>query len=68
VWPRYSKRRAADADSYAERLLYSANVCVMLSEEVGEEPRVVEVKFERIVGDYLRNRLCPLNPDLERIG
>jgi hypothetical protein len=40
----------------------------MLSEEVGEEPRVVEVKFERIVGDYLRNRLCPLNPDLERIG
>jgi hypothetical protein len=51
VRSRDSKRGAADADSYAERLLYGADMCVMLSEEVGKEPRVVEVKFERIVGD-----------------
>ncbi len=51
VRARDPERGAADADSYAECLLYGPDMRIMLSEEVGEEPRVVEVKFERIVGD-----------------
>jgi hypothetical protein len=41
--PRDPERCAADADSYAERLLDGADVRIMLAEEIGEEPRVVEV-------------------------
>jgi hypothetical protein len=46
---------AVDADPDAEPLLDYMDVSVVLAEEIGKEPMVVEVEFERIFGGWLRN-------------
>jgi len=49
------ERTAVDADSNAQPLLNRAEMPIVLTEEFGEKAMVVEVKFERIFRDYLRN-------------
>jgi hypothetical protein len=46
----YFEGATVDADAYIERPLDSTNVCVVLSEQFGEEAMVVEMEFERIFG------------------
>jgi hypothetical protein len=52
---RNTQRAAVDTDPHAERLLNHMDVGVVLAEEIGKEPMVVEVEFERIFGGWLRN-------------
>jgi hypothetical protein len=55
VAARNLKRAAVDADSNAQPLLNRAEMPIVLTQEFGEKAMVVEVKFERIFRDYLRN-------------
>jgi hypothetical protein len=46
---------AIHPDPDTKRLLDRADMAIVLPEQFGEEAMVVEVKFERIFRDYLRN-------------
>ena len=47
------QRVAGDPDTYAERLLDRTDMPIILAQQFGEKPLIVEMKLERIFSDWL---------------
>ena len=58
VGPRDAQRRAVDVNPNAKRLLQSADVRVVLTEQVSYEAGIVEVEFQRVFAGSLGNCLA----------